>query len=167
MQDPIIRIEPIQVTTRESRSHRLTEEIRVIPKMEREYLSPEAKLEYQKKLDWFLSQKEYLQSTRHDLARMEEYKAPDTYRNVRITRDRLESQVKFMSLWFNEVRRWIPLSQFKSGFFREIVIKTLNQYILTVPLPHYTVEQGLVTPFKEIEIIIGAVEVFFKESHAY
>lgn len=167
MQGPVIRIDPTQVTTRESRPHRLTEEIHVIPKLEREYLSPEAKLEYEKKLSWFLGQKEYLQLTRRDLARMEEYKAPDTYRNTRLTRDRLESQVKFMSLWFNEVRRWIPISQFKSGFIREIVINALNQYILTVPLPHYTVEQGLVTPFREIEIIIGAVEVFFKESHSY
>jgi hypothetical protein len=127
------------------------------------YLTTESQQMYLKTREWFEDKSEYLKQTKRDLTRTQQWETPDTYRNLKLTETLLESQLKFASLWFNEIWRWFPITQYGESI-RDIVIDAINLYIHEVPLPHYTLEQGLVTPFKEIEI---TVQVDFKESHNY
>jgi hypothetical protein len=167
MAEPVYIQDLIKVPTRRKRSSRLTSHINKLTAAQMEQLSSEAQSIYVKNLKWFQGQKKYLKDTQSDLRRMGRRVASDTYNNLKATEYRLDQQVKFMALWFNEIWRWFPLTQFKSGLIRSIVSNAINLYITTIQMPQWSYERGLVTEFREIEIVVLGINVYFKESHKY
>jgi hypothetical protein len=156
----------MEITPQQIHKPQLTDFLKKVTPSQLQYLSTEAQAKYAANLEWYLSQEQYLRTTQRDLKQTSSYETPDTYKNLKATEYRLEQQIKFLGLWFNEIHRWFPLSQFKSPLVREIVVRALNEYILAIAMPQYSYEKGLTTAFREIKITLDT-KINYPERHDY